>query len=70
MFKTGVADAVDGFYHAFYSSKFSDFGIGPLPSAAASAIAALGEPAQQLQRDLPVTSGHYDLHVVRLSVRT
>jgi PEP-CTERM motif len=41
-FKTGVADPVDGFFHAFYSTKFSDFGVGPLPGASAAAIAALG----------------------------
>jgi len=43
-FTTGVADSVDGFYHAFYSSNFSDFGVGPLSGAAASAIAGLSGP--------------------------
>ena len=43
-FSTGVADTGpggDGFYHAFYSTNFADFGVGPLSAAAAAAIGQL-----------------------------
>jgi hypothetical protein len=31
----------DGFYHAYYTTNFSDFGVGPLPAGAGAAIGAL-----------------------------
>ena len=46
-FQTGAADTGtggDGYYHALYSTSFSDFNVGALPTAAAVAIAALSGP--------------------------
>jgi hypothetical protein len=40
-FTTNVADS-DGNYHALITSVYSDFGLGPLPGPAATALAALG----------------------------
>lgn len=39
-FDTGVQDPVDGRLHARVTQNFADFGVGPLPGAAAAAIAA------------------------------
>jgi hypothetical protein len=38
---SNVAD-VNGNFHVFYTTNFDDFGVGPLPLAAANAIAATG----------------------------
>jgi PEP-CTERM motif-containing protein len=40
-FLANVADS-DGNYHALYTTNYADFGVGALPPAAASAIAAAG----------------------------
>jgi hypothetical protein len=47
-FFTGIADTVQiggqDVYYARYSANFADFGVGPLPGAAATAIAGLSGP--------------------------
>jgi len=61
-FSTGMADTGtggDGYYHAYYSSDFSGFGVGALSAAAAAAVAQLPGPVTYVGFE-DMRGGDYD----------
>ena len=70
-FTTGVADPVDTYYHATYSTNYASFGVGALSSTAAAAIAALPGTGSLLFVGFEdVRGGDYDYNDLIFAFRT
>ena len=70
-FTTGVADPVDTYYHATYSTNYASFGVGGLSAAAQTALNALPGTGSLLFVGFEdVRNGDYDYNDLIFAFRT